>query len=62
MASEEYVEEHIEDVDVEASFEGNDLEALVTRIKAVLDIQDRRSGFPAKTSPQLSAARRSRHW
>ena len=59
MASEEHVEEHI---DIEASFEGNDLEALVTRIKAVLDIQDRRSGFPAKTYPQLSAARRSRHW
>ena len=34
---------------VEASFEGSELEALAMRVKQELDIQDRRYGFPPKT-------------
>ena len=45
MASEEHP-------DVEASFEGGDLDALVSHIRTILDIQDRRYGFPAKTYPK----------
>lgn len=33
----------------EASFEGTELEELATRVKRVLDIRDRKYGFPAKT-------------
>jgi pyruvate/2-oxoglutarate dehydrogenase complex dihydrolipoamide dehydrogenase (E3) component len=42
-------EEH---TDVEASFDNTDLEALAERVKRVLDIRDRKYGFPSKTYPQ----------
>lgn len=42
MAKEEYK-------DVEASFDSTDLEELATRVKRVLDIRDRKHGFPPKT-------------
>ena len=35
--------------DVEASFDTTDLEELATRVKRVLDIRDRKYGFPPKT-------------
>ncbi|MGD8991117.1 MAG: FAD-containing oxidoreductase [Desulfobacterales bacterium] len=35
--------------DKAASFEGTDLEELTTRLRAVLDIKDRKYGFPSKT-------------
>jgi len=35
--------------DVEASFDSTDLEELATRVKRVLDIRDRKYGFPPKT-------------
>ena len=38
-----------EHVDVEASFDNTDLEALAARVKQVLDIRDRKYGFPSKT-------------
>ncbi|MGB9437357.1 MAG: FAD-containing oxidoreductase, partial [Desulfobacterales bacterium] len=38
-----------EHMDVEASFDNTDLEALAARVKAVLDIRDRKYGFPSKT-------------
>jgi hypothetical protein len=39
-------EEHM---DVEASFDNTDLEALTERVKRILDIRDRKYGFPSKT-------------
>ena len=42
-------EEHM---DVEASFDSTDLEELATRVKRVLDIRDRKYGFPSKTYPK----------
>ena len=36
-------------MNVEASFDNTDLEALTARVKHVLDIQDRKHGFPSKT-------------
>jgi hypothetical protein len=36
-------------MDVEASFDSTDLEELATRLKGVLDIRDRKYGFPSKT-------------
>ena len=41
-----------ERMDVEASFEDTDLEALTKRLRRVLDIRDRKYGFPAKTYPK----------
>ena len=38
-----------EHMDVEASFDNTDLEALAARVKHVLDIRDRKYGFPSKT-------------
>ncbi len=38
-----------EHTDVEASFDHADIDELATRIKGVLDIQDRRYGFPPRT-------------
>ena len=38
-----------ERMDVEASFDNADLEALTERVKGVLDIRDRKYGFPSKT-------------
>ena len=38
-----------EKMDIEASFDSSDLEELATRVKGVLDIQDRKYGFPSKT-------------
>ncbi|MBW2573159.1 MAG: FAD-containing oxidoreductase [Deltaproteobacteria bacterium] len=35
--------------DVKASFDSTDLEELVTRVKRVLDVRDRKHGFPPKT-------------
>jgi len=42
-------EEHM---DVEASFDNSDLEDLTARLKRVLDIRDRKYGFPSKTYPK----------
>ncbi len=42
-------EEHM---DVEASFDNTDLEELTARVKRVLDIRDRKYGFPSKTYPK----------
>ncbi len=42
-------EEHL---DAEASFDNTDLEALTERVKRVLDIRDRKYGFPSKTYPK----------
>jgi hypothetical protein len=42
-------EEHM---DREASFDNTDLEALTERVKKVLDIRDRKYGFPSKTYPK----------
>ena len=42
-------EEH---TDVTASFEDTDLDELTTRLKRVLDIRDRKYGFPSKTYPK----------
>jgi hypothetical protein len=42
-------EEH---TDVAASFDDTDLEELTARFKRVLDIQDRKYGFPSKTYPK----------
>ena len=41
-----------ERMDVAASFEDTDLEELTTRLKRVLDIRDRKYGFPSKTYPK----------
>ena len=41
-----------EHTDLEASFEDTDLEELTTRLKRVLDIRDRKYGFPSKTYPK----------
>jgi hypothetical protein len=41
-----------EGMGVEASFEGTDLEELAARLKNVLEIKDRKYGFPAKTYPK----------
>jgi hypothetical protein len=41
-------EEHM---DGEASFDNTDLEELAARVKRVLDIRDRKYGFPSKTYP-----------
>jgi len=41
-----------ERMDAEASFGNTDLEALTARVKQVLDIRDRKYGFPSKTYPQ----------
>jgi pyruvate/2-oxoglutarate dehydrogenase complex dihydrolipoamide dehydrogenase (E3) component len=38
--------------DVEASFDNSDLEELSARVKRVLDIRDRKYGFPSKTYPK----------
>ena len=38
--------------DLEASFDNTDLEALTERVKHVLDIRDRKYGFPSKTYPK----------
>ena len=43
--------------DAEASFENTDLEALTARVKQVLDIRDRKYGFPSKTYPQCFVGR-----
>jgi pyruvate/2-oxoglutarate dehydrogenase complex dihydrolipoamide dehydrogenase (E3) component len=43
--------------DVEASFGNTDLEALTARVKQVLDIRDRKYGFPSKTYPQCFVGR-----
>ena len=45
MASEEHL-------DVEASFEGGDLAALVSHLRTILNIQDRKYGFPPRTYPK----------
>jgi len=45
MTKEEYME-------VEASFDNSDLEDLTARLKHVLDIRDRKYGFPSKTYPK----------
>ena len=45
MTNEEYM-------DVEASFDNSDLEELTARLKRVLDIRDRKYGFPSKTYPK----------
>jgi len=45
MTNEEYM-------DVEASFDNSDLEDLTARLKRVLDIRDRKYGFPSKTYPK----------
>ena len=42
-------EEHM---DVEASFDNTDLEVLSVRVKHVLNIRDRKYGFPSKTYPK----------
>jgi len=42
-------EEH---TDVAASFDDSDLEELTARLKRVIDIQDRKYGFPSKTYPK----------
>ena len=47
-------EEHPE---VEASFDHTDLEALAARVKQVLDIRDRKYGFPSKIYPQCFVGR-----
>jgi hypothetical protein len=41
-----------ENGDAEASFENHDLEELTARLKRVLDIRDRKYGFPSKTYPK----------
>ena len=41
-----------ESMDAEASFENTDLEELTARVKRILDIRDRKYGFPAKTYPK----------
>jgi hypothetical protein len=41
-----------ERMDVAASFDDTDLEELTVRLKRVLDIQDRKYGFPSKTYPK----------
>jgi pyruvate/2-oxoglutarate dehydrogenase complex dihydrolipoamide dehydrogenase (E3) component len=46
-----------ENLDVEASFDSTDLEALTARVKQVLDIRDRKYGFPSKTYPQCFVGR-----
>ncbi len=38
-----------EQMDLEASFDSRDLDELATRVKGVLDIQNRRFGFPPRT-------------
>ena len=38
--------------DKEASFDNTDLEELTARVKRVLDIRDRKYGFPSKTYPK----------
>ena len=43
--------------DVEASFDYTDLEALTARVRQVLDIRDRKYGFPSKTYPQCFVGR-----
>jgi len=42
-------EEHM---DIEASFDNTDLEALAERVKRILEIRDRKYGFPSKTYPK----------
>ena len=46
-----------EQADVAASFDDADLEALKTRLKGVLDIRDRKYGFPSKTYPKCFVGR-----
>jgi len=46
-----------ENIDVEASFDNTDLEALAARVKQVLDIRDRKYGFPSKIYPQCFVGR-----
>jgi len=41
-----------EQTDVAASFDDTELEALTTRLRGVLDIRDRKYGFPSKTYPK----------
>ena len=41
-----------EQTDFEASFDSTDLEELTARVKRILDIRDRKYGFPSKTYPK----------